>query len=117
LHPAPNVRDDRETPLLRARDICLLDLICHSEKQKYFCKGGLTGFADLPGFDFARVPDAAQRRLAVRRTAGTHDGTTMIDGPRSAAHHFVLRSIRARALILYRRKIGHRARGGADFVQ
>jgi hypothetical protein len=42
LHPLPNVRDDRETPLLRARDIWLLDLICPSEKRKYFCKGGLT---------------------------------------------------------------------------
>jgi hypothetical protein len=43
-HPLPNVRDDRETSLLRAGDIWLVDLTCHSEKQKYFCKRGLTAF-------------------------------------------------------------------------
>jgi hypothetical protein len=41
-HPAPNVRDDREAPLLWARDggIYKGDLV--SEKQKYFFKWGWT---------------------------------------------------------------------------
>ena len=39
LHPAPNVRDDREAPLLWERDgeSCRTDL--GSEKPKYFFKG------------------------------------------------------------------------------
>ena len=43
-HPAPNVRDDREPPLLRVRDGRILDLIWVGRKQKCFCKRGWTGF-------------------------------------------------------------------------
>src|SRR6266436_6490433 len=43
-HPAPNVRDDREPPLLRVRDDHVLDLIWVGRKQKCFCKRGWTGF-------------------------------------------------------------------------
>src|SRR5229473_3601939 len=41
-HPAPNVRDDREAPLLWARDGRVLEVIWGARKQKYFCKRGWT---------------------------------------------------------------------------
>jgi len=47
-HPAPNVRDDREAPLLWARDTLDMHLIWVGRKQKYFCKRGLTFISDNP---------------------------------------------------------------------
>jgi hypothetical protein len=41
LHPAPNVRDDRDTPLLWVRDGEDLKVIWVFGKPEYFCKGGL----------------------------------------------------------------------------
>jgi hypothetical protein len=38
LHPAPNVRDDRDTPLLRARDSFALFLFLPIGKAKNFCE-------------------------------------------------------------------------------
>jgi hypothetical protein len=35
-HPAPNVRDDREAPLLRDGMARVVDLICPTAKAKYF---------------------------------------------------------------------------------
>jgi hypothetical protein len=56
-HPAPNVRDDREAPLLWARDPLDMQLIWVGRKQKYFCKRGLTRFlkirSDLPVGQFS----------------------------------------------------------------
>jgi hypothetical protein len=41
-HPAPNVRDDREAPLLiEAGWRGVLEMICPTAQAKYFCKGGL----------------------------------------------------------------------------
>jgi hypothetical protein len=40
----PNVRDDRETPLLPRRDGFEPNVIWVSEKQKYFSLGDWTGF-------------------------------------------------------------------------
>src|SRR5216683_7349950 len=44
-HPAPNVRDDREPPLLRERDIDVVSLIWVGGEAKYFCKEDWTGFS------------------------------------------------------------------------
>jgi hypothetical protein len=41
-HPMPNVRDDRETPLLWAGTGRISELICARREAKYFCKRGLT---------------------------------------------------------------------------
>jgi hypothetical protein len=51
-HPAPNVRDDRETPLCsRARDARIMDLIWAKREAKYFCGKDWTGRNSLIGFD------------------------------------------------------------------
>jgi len=42
-HPAPNVRDDRETPLMWARDGASYRLICVFGKTEIFCERGWTG--------------------------------------------------------------------------
>src|SRR5258707_37107 len=41
-HPTPNVRDDREAPLLRGQDGAEPTPIWYSDKQKYFSCGGWT---------------------------------------------------------------------------
>ena len=47
-HPAPNTRDDREAPLLMRRGTGRnLQVICPSDKEKYFCLKGLTGFLKI----------------------------------------------------------------------
>jgi hypothetical protein len=45
-HPAPNVYDDRETPLSRGAGCAKHTLILISEKQKYFLQEGWTGFCE-----------------------------------------------------------------------
>jgi hypothetical protein len=40
---APHVRDDRDTPLLRARDGVNKPVIWVESEAKYFCKRGWTG--------------------------------------------------------------------------
>jgi len=40
-HLVPNVRDDRDTPLVRAETGESVEMICPTPKAKYFCKGGL----------------------------------------------------------------------------
>ena len=40
-HPAPNVRDDRETPLVKRRDAGDLRVFRAKREGKYFCGGGL----------------------------------------------------------------------------
>jgi hypothetical protein len=42
-HPVPNVRDDREAPLLRDGMARVVDLICPTAKAKYFSQRGWTG--------------------------------------------------------------------------
>jgi D-alanyl-D-alanine dipeptidase len=55
-HPAPNVRDDRETPLCsRARDGGVMDLICANREAIYFCENGWTGSISLIGFEKSAV--------------------------------------------------------------
>jgi hypothetical protein len=41
-HPAPNVRDDRETPLMWGGTGELLKVICPTAKAKYFLRRGWT---------------------------------------------------------------------------
>jgi len=48
-HPAPNVRDDREPPLLRVQDGDVVNLIWVRREEKCFCERGWTDF-------FARQP-------------------------------------------------------------
>jgi hypothetical protein len=43
LHPAPNVRDDRDTPLLWERDGGDLEVIWVSGEEEYFLKWDWTG--------------------------------------------------------------------------
>jgi hypothetical protein len=50
-HPAPNVRDDRETPLVRRRDAAFMDLIWAEREGIYFRGGDWTGSISLIGFD------------------------------------------------------------------
>ena len=47
-HPAPNVRDDRDTPLLWARDGGVIGVIWGEREAEYFSQPGWTGFSDLP---------------------------------------------------------------------
>jgi hypothetical protein len=58
-HPMPNVRDDRETPLLWAGTVRISELICARREAKYFCKRGLTRLlkirSDLPVGQFLHV--------------------------------------------------------------
>jgi hypothetical protein len=42
LHPVPNVRDDRDTPLSRDGTMRILELIWVSQKRDSFCKRGWT---------------------------------------------------------------------------
>ena len=46
--PAPNVRDDRDTPLLWARDGGVVGVIWGEREAEYFSREGWTGFSDLP---------------------------------------------------------------------
>src|SRR6266853_5183675 len=46
-HPLPNVRDDRETPLYRARTGKDMHLIWVGGEAKYFCFRGLTRFLKI----------------------------------------------------------------------
>src|SRR5882757_9596621 len=47
-HPAPNVRDDREAPLRGRGTAGDIEVIWGKREAEYFCKGGWTGFGDLP---------------------------------------------------------------------
>jgi hypothetical protein len=40
-HPAPNVRDDGETPLVRVRDNCRSIAVSSKRKSEIFFRGGL----------------------------------------------------------------------------
>src|SRR5258708_3771631 len=42
-HPAPHVRDDRETPLVRNGTVTVLEVIWVKREAEYFCKWGWTG--------------------------------------------------------------------------
>ena len=46
----PNVRDDRDTPLVRAETGESVEMICPTPKAKYFCKEDWTGRITLIGF-------------------------------------------------------------------
>jgi len=61
-HPAPNVRDDRETPLLQGRDARIMDVFRGKREGKYFYEGDWTGRNRLIGF----------RKFGVRRRAVNH---------------------------------------------
>jgi hypothetical protein len=58
-HLMPNVRDDRDTPLVRAETGESVEMICPTPKAKYFCKEDWTGRITLiprENFLFARTP-------------------------------------------------------------
>src|SRR5713101_7774847 len=71
-HPAPNVRDDHDTPLLWDGMARVLEMIWGEWKQKYFCKQDWTGQITLIRFNkFGRArkrrslafhPEAVRRR-------------------------------------------------------
>jgi hypothetical protein len=48
-HPASYVFDDRETPLRGNGTAGDIEVIWGKREAEYFCKGGWTGFGDLPG--------------------------------------------------------------------
>jgi hypothetical protein len=48
-HPAPNVRDDRETPLVRGGITRDMDVIWAKREGKYFCAGDWTAEISLIG--------------------------------------------------------------------
>jgi hypothetical protein len=51
-HPAPNVRDDRETPLVQGHGTAgFMDLIWAKREAVYFCSDGWTGSISLSGFE------------------------------------------------------------------
>jgi hypothetical protein len=61
-HPASNVRDDRDTPLLWERDNGALDLIWGKGKAKYLLRAGWTGqIALMLRANFALKKHALQR--------------------------------------------------------
>ena len=66
-HPAPNVRDDREPPLLRERDGRILDLIWVSGEAEYFCKKGWTATSQ-------NCPSGKSRRSSCPSSAGATRG-------------------------------------------
>ena len=53
-HPTPNVRDDREAPLERARDQVGLLLFLPKRKAKYFCKQDWTDSISLIQLNYLR---------------------------------------------------------------
>jgi hypothetical protein len=54
-HPVPNVRDDREAPLLRDRTRESVQLICPTAQAKYFYEGGLDDPNQLESLQEIRV--------------------------------------------------------------
>jgi hypothetical protein len=68
-HPAPNVRDDRDTPLAGAGWSESLAMICPTAKAEYFCARDWTvdsGLIGLGNFDFWR--NGFGRGIFVSRT-------------------------------------------------
>jgi hypothetical protein len=59
-HPAPNVRDDRETPLLWGRDAVMISHFSEKAEDKYFFGKALTSIlkkrSDLPDGQIAYCP-------------------------------------------------------------
>ena len=68
-HPTPNVRDDREAPLERARDQVGLLLFLPKRKAKYFFKQDWTGSISLIQLNYLRGRRSG--RLCVCRLPGT----------------------------------------------
>src|SRR5207237_1021431 len=68
-HLVPNVRDDRDTPLVRAETGESVEMICPTPKAKYFCKGGLDRWNHLdPTGELSVCAHAARGRKS--RAAG-----------------------------------------------
>jgi hypothetical protein len=71
-HPVPNVRDDRDTPLLWDGMAKVLDVIWGVRKQKYFCRWDWTGGIRLIRFNkFAVTRKSKERDRAVARMGPT----------------------------------------------
>jgi hypothetical protein len=100
-HPAPNVRDDHDTPLSRAGIRKVLEMIWGARKGKYFCKWDSTRLStnrptgkspDRPApihhtiLLIGRATSRRRPRLRCRRRARTSLGPRFIPmTPRSAA--------------------------------
>ena len=68
LHPAPNVFDDRETPLLWERDGAHLLLICFGSKAEYFFRRDWTASIALIWFNiFADARGLPHERCRLHR--------------------------------------------------
>ena len=72
-HPAPNVRDDHDTPLSRAGMGNVLEMIWGERKGKYFCEEDWTGGISLILFN--KFGCARKRRSPDRRSI-IRDGDT-----------------------------------------
>ena len=66
-HPAPNVRDDGETPLFRVRDGIALLLFLPNEKAKYFSPEGWTRRANQVDGIYQQRHARMFKRLRCRR--------------------------------------------------
>jgi hypothetical protein len=60
-HPAPNVYDDRETPLRGNGTAGDIEVIWVNREAEYFCRGGWTGFGDLPDGSNEQAECSSQR--------------------------------------------------------
>jgi hypothetical protein len=58
-----------------------------SREQKYFCKGGWTGFTDLPVGQSVRSPDAANGLRECAPEALRNPGTQFVPAPDFASLH------------------------------
>ena len=68
LHPAPNVFDDRETPLVWERDGAHLLLICFGSGAEYFFRRGWTASISLIWLNiFADARKLPHERCRMRR--------------------------------------------------
>jgi hypothetical protein len=92
-HPAPNVRDDREAPLLGGRDDESIKLFLANGEMKYFCEWDWTTQIRLnslgkSGFTFTRIPGLRAgraepvRRLIARRANPRTCGTLLSEHDR-----------------------------------
>jgi hypothetical protein len=86
-HPAPYVRDDRETPLREGGTAIDIDLIWVRREAKYFCGRGLDSpnqFERAGEFGLNALADLARLEDFIRLMV--RDGAEFIIGPRFCAN-------------------------------
>ena len=91
----PRVRDDRASAPLWDGTVSDILLICVRRKRKYFCKGGWTGFSDLPAGHNQRM----DHRHALRpKLEGSAAGSSLLPIGRTMS------AVRTKADIISRRQ-------------